>query len=294
MKRNPNRQLFEAFEANARCRNIRRAFAAAAALLSCVPSGAMAGADDPRVPPGRDPGGIPVAVVGAGIDYIKSNVAPKLARDGEGEIIGYDFIDDDRRPYDLGPGTAIAEMVTAEGQAATLIVVRANMSDSANAGRAIRYTSATPAKICLLMEPVTGKEHAALVSAAAAAFKGLLFIVPVTDPDSASRVIKPPNLVMVAAKTENHGAGSPAAADLIAPTASDAAPTSAPAASPAASLAAARIAALAARLQSVEPSLAPNAIKERILALAEPAIDAAATAPGPRILVEPRRHFWLD
>ena len=54
-------------------------------------------ADKPRVPPGVDPGGVAVAIIGSGINYTRSRDRGKrLARDGEGEIIGWDFVDNDQ------------------------------------------------------------------------------------------------------------------------------------------------------------------------------------------------------
>ena len=67
--------------------------AAATATLAQNP------ADKPRVPPGVDPGGVAIAIIGSGIDYTRPEIAAHLARDGEGEIIGWDFVDNDRRPY---------------------------------------------------------------------------------------------------------------------------------------------------------------------------------------------------
>lgn len=77
---------------------------AAAALLGsfCIASISQAqkASDKPRVPPGRDPGGVAIAIIGNGIDYTRPEIAARLARDGEGEIIGWDFVDNDRRPYE--------------------------------------------------------------------------------------------------------------------------------------------------------------------------------------------------
>ncbi len=55
--------------------------------------------EKPRVPPGADPGGITVAIIGSGIDYTRPAIAARLARDGEGELVGWDFVDGDRRPH---------------------------------------------------------------------------------------------------------------------------------------------------------------------------------------------------
>lgn len=56
--------------------------------------------DKPRVPAGVDPGGVSIAIIGSGIDYTRPEIAARLARDGEGELVGWDFIDNDRRPFE--------------------------------------------------------------------------------------------------------------------------------------------------------------------------------------------------
>src|SRR5262245_39161047 len=63
---------------------------------------ATAGAAQQRKPPlpaGRDPGGVAIAFIGTGIDYTLPLIAQRLARDGEGELIGWDVVDNDNRPF---------------------------------------------------------------------------------------------------------------------------------------------------------------------------------------------------
>jgi hypothetical protein len=76
---------------------------AAAVILSIAATSVFAQkpSNKPRVPPGVDPGGVAIAIIGNGVDYTRPEIAARLARDGEGEIIGWDFVDDDRRPYHL-------------------------------------------------------------------------------------------------------------------------------------------------------------------------------------------------
>lgn len=79
----------------------------AAAMMPILAAGAAAiggqPASKPKVPVGVDPGGFAVAVVGEGIDYWRPEIARRLARDGEGEIIGFDLVDGDRLPYAATP-----------------------------------------------------------------------------------------------------------------------------------------------------------------------------------------------
>ena len=247
---------------------------------------------DPPVPPGRDPGGTPVAIIGSGIDYTQPHLAQMLARDGESEIIGYDFADDDRRPFCTCSGTAIAEIVTGEGQAATLVVVRADMSNAAIAGRAFGYAASTPAEISLIAKPISNKNEAALASAAARHFTRKFFIASVADAAVAALVVKEPNLIIVAAALEKAGpTAAPSFAEIDVSTGGLLVGSGESDIS-GAEIAAARVAALAARLQAVEPDLTADQVKTRILGLAEPARSGApATAP---FLASPRRHFWLE
>ena len=64
-----------------------------------------ANADDPKVPAGIDPGLQPIAILTTGIDYTDPAIAARLARDGEGELIGWDFTENDRRPFAASPNT---------------------------------------------------------------------------------------------------------------------------------------------------------------------------------------------
>jgi Subtilase family len=44
--------------------------------------------------------GIPVALVDSGINYLLAQIHSRLARDSTGQLIGYDFLDDDHQPFD--------------------------------------------------------------------------------------------------------------------------------------------------------------------------------------------------
>lgn len=83
-------------------RKCRRMIGAVAltALLSLGATGTgYAQAADPKVPPGQDPGGPALALIGGGIDYTSAKIAHRLARDGEGEPISWDLIDNDRTAF---------------------------------------------------------------------------------------------------------------------------------------------------------------------------------------------------
>jgi hypothetical protein len=88
--------------------------AAAGLMLAVLAAGPMAPAQSqsrsqaqspamsvkPKVPAGHpSPGQGAVAVLSTGVDYTLPLIFNRLARDGEGELIGWDFVDDDRRPF---------------------------------------------------------------------------------------------------------------------------------------------------------------------------------------------------
>ena len=122
---------------------------AAAALAS---SGAKA--KKPKLTPGVDPGGVTIAILTVGIDYTRPDVAAQLARDGEGELIGWDMVDGDNRPYlDAKTGDRGAretEFVATIGAAigARFIPLRIS-ADQPTIPAAVSFLAQTPARIVL-------------------------------------------------------------------------------------------------------------------------------------------------
>jgi hypothetical protein len=153
--------------------SVGRGVAGALAALAIVGAGlhADARAAKPRPPPGRDPGGIAIAVVGAGMDYTRPDVAARVARDGEGELIGWDATDDDPRPFAAGVGLPpLIEPGT------RLVVVRAQ-STGPDLTRAFAFLARAPARIVVVTQPPTSAAAAAL-DTTARSLPHLLFIVP--------------------------------------------------------------------------------------------------------------------
>lgn len=262
----------------------------------------IAGAADPAVPPGRNPGGYPVAIVGSGIDYTLRNIGQMLARDGEGEIIGYDFIDDDRRPHATGAETDAAEILLGEGQAATLVVVRANAQQQQSLVQAIGYAAQSPSKIVAIFAPAGDPTIATVLAAAAERFPQHLFIASVeSGTTAAAEAPRAANLLVV---TNALTAGIPAdtgrdriaAADIaIATDGLWERPASLPEASATpAQIALARTAALAARLIAIDTQASAADLKARIVALAEPLPALSKNLARNGWIAEPRRHFWLE
>ena len=97
---------------------------AKAAHLSVIRGGVQIDTPlNPAVPAGRDPGGVLVAVIDTGVNYELPNVTARLARDDDGALVGYDFWDDDDRPFDLDTGRS-AFFPLHHGTAVTSIILR--------------------------------------------------------------------------------------------------------------------------------------------------------------------------
>jgi len=89
---------------------------------------------NPPVPAGRDPGGILVALIDTGVNYLLPELSDRLARDHSGGLLGYDYWDLDRRPFDADPvrslyfpsrhGTRTASLVAAEAPIAKIVPYR--------------------------------------------------------------------------------------------------------------------------------------------------------------------------
>ena len=89
---------------------------------------------NPPVPPGRDPGGVTVALFDAGLNYTLPPFSRRLARGPGGEFLGYDYWDMDDRPFDSNParsafapqrhGTEIASVLLREAPEARLLPYR--------------------------------------------------------------------------------------------------------------------------------------------------------------------------
>ena len=115
-------------------------------------------AADPPVPIGQDPGGIAVALISAGIDYTDPAVAISLARDGEGELIGWDFVDNDARPYAPGSNKLPALGARFGGQV-RIVPVRVDPAVPVSIGLAVAFISKTPAQSAMLeIGPLTRAE----------------------------------------------------------------------------------------------------------------------------------------
>jgi|SRR5215831_16400214 len=164
---------------------------AAAALFSAVlaetPASQLLAPKKPPVPPGRDPGGVAVALIGTGIDYTLPAVARRLARDGEGELIGWDLQDQDRKPFDSSKGAAPPEgggdstLVASHligAPAVRLVPVRVAAGDPVALARALAFVAQTPARVAVLAMWSNSPAHWQPFREAARRFKDVLVVVP--------------------------------------------------------------------------------------------------------------------
>lgn len=153
-------------------------------------SGPAAFAADPELPPGNDPGGVAVALISTGIDYTDAAISKRLARDGEGEIVGWDFVDNDNRPFanlsesekdPAGSGTKLAKLILEVYKYARLVPVRINPADPKHFAQAIAFVMRTPARIVALPYASLDKERWQLFATVATQARNLLIVVPAGD-----------------------------------------------------------------------------------------------------------------
>lgn len=240
----------------------------------------------PRLVPGRDPGGIAVAIIGSGVNYTLPVLAGRLARDGEGDIVGLDVEDRDNRPFDRSTsalsGTTIASLVVAEAPRARLVPVRVRDGDAQSIPGILAFVSLSPARIAVLPAWCLSAPVATEFAKAAAARPEVLLIVAAGD-DGASLAGRPelavlaalPNVLVISAADpagrrlarSNHGApvGLMVAAARLKVLDREGKETE----SEGSVLAAARTAALAARLKARELRLEGAALRTKVMSFAK-------------------------
>jgi hypothetical protein len=243
-----------------------------------------------------------------GIDYTHPNIAPRLARDGEGELIGWDFPSDDRRPYSPLADNAVVEptnlaaIMLREAGATSLVPVRTPKPTLVDAPRPLVFLSQTPARIVLYLDAGRARWDWETFFAAASQFKQLLVVVPApkTDASAFPAALRTANMLVVAGAHASGGVVEP----VYDPTGVDVLVE----ASSVPSLvrngreqllaghaaAAARVAALAARLRAVAPDLDPIGLKRRILDLAAPLPPSMPGGRSARVIAEPQKHCRLE
>ena len=112
---------------------------------------------DAPVPAAPDPGGVAVAHVDSGVNYLLPEIARRLARDADGAALGYDWWDMDPRPFDQNParspffpqrhGTRTASLLLEEAPHARLIPYRYPRPDMSRMGELVDAAAKAGARI---------------------------------------------------------------------------------------------------------------------------------------------------
>ncbi len=264
--------------------------------------------DEPQVPVGIGGDGVVVALFDTGVNYTLPEIANRLARDGEGLIIGFDFHDDDFQPFDALPGdtrseprrhgTTVASILLREAPGARLAPYRFKAGDPVSFARMVAHAALGPTRIVCMSLGGRKREDWELFHQAVEANPQILFVVSAGN-DGANvddRPLYPPSFglanILVVAATDTFGRfmadanWGPETVDISAPAERIQALDFSGALSRASgsSFAAPRIAALAARILQSNENLDTAALKARVLALA---------GPNPSERKRRTKHGWI-
>lgn len=286
-------------------RNFFQVLFLAAAL---TPALSHAGANEPAVPAGNDPGGVAVAIIDSGVNYTLKEIAPRLARDADGNLIGYDFHDNDALPFDLVPGrrpengrhhgTRVAAIFLREAPGARLVPYRYRAHSFETFAAIVETIADCPAQIVIMSLGGYQKDDWAHFRKAAEAHPDILFIMSAGNDgrNVDEKPIYPSGYKLanslVVASTDTFGR-LPVASNWGAETVDISTPgenlesidhLGAKTFVSGSSFAVPRIAALAARFQSAHPEWRAKDIKRAILKL-------AGRSPGDR--TKRTRYGWI-
>lgn len=267
---------------------------------------------EPKLPPGLHPGGVNVAIYDTGVNYTLPQLVKNLARDGEGELIGYDFQDDDLIAYDRRPtsnglpprggathGTSVASILLQEGPKDIAIQpYRYRADDLRSFAGMVSHTAITKTSIVAISLGGYKKSDWDLFRQAATHHPEILFIISAGN-DGRNIDEKPvypasfdiPNTIVVTS-TDNFGRYPENSnwgvngVDISTPaenlTGFDV--NGQPKRLSGSSFAVPRIAALAARIKTAEPEIKTDELKARILSFA---------APSPGTRTKRTKHGWI-
>ena len=249
---------------------------------------------NPPVPDGAERGHVRVALVDSGVNYLLPEIGSRLARDPDGALVGFDFWDLDRRPFDSHParsafypqrhGTRTAALLLAEAPVAALVPYRYPRNDMSRMRRLVEDAAAAGVRIVNLSMGSRRLSEWADFEAAAREHPEMLFVVSAgndgADIDEAP--VYPASLPLdnLLAVTSADDSGRPApranrgreSVDLAVP--AEAIPVTGFDGRlrrvSGSSYAAVRVSALAACLLAAHPEWSAAALKSAILARAEP------------------------
>ncbi|MEM7193111.1 MAG: hypothetical protein AAF405_09695 [Pseudomonadota bacterium] len=140
-------------------------------------------AQEPRVPPGlSSPSGVAIALLGPGVDYRVPEVARSLSRDGEGDLIGWDFTDNDIKPFsETGPGTAAAISLVSLAPQSQLVIIKERPGDPQSLGHMITFVARTPTRIVVWLDADPNRLDWPILAKAVRSFGDRLFVIPGGD-----------------------------------------------------------------------------------------------------------------
>ncbi len=128
-----------------------------------------------------------VAMVDAGVNYLLPLIGNRLARDSDGEILGYDYWDLDQRPFDANPvrsaffpqrhGTQTASLMLLEAPGAHLVPYRYPRPDMTRMADLIDDAAAKGVVILNMSLGGNRADEWRTFAEAAAAHAGMLFVV---------------------------------------------------------------------------------------------------------------------
>lgn len=177
-------------------------------------------AAEPKVPARPAPDGIAVAILGPGVDYREPLIADRLARDGEGDLISWDFADGDNRPFEdavNGQGTPFARAMLNATATAILVIVREKPGDPQAFGHMMSFVAKTPARIVVWPGAQPARPDWPILIEATKRFRDHLFIIP-RDPGGKPASLAPlaatANVVIVDV-TQALASGAPPAAPVL-------------------------------------------------------------------------------
>ena len=249
---------------------------------------------NPPVPTGVDPGGVPVALVDSGVNYLLPEIQSRLARESDGRMIGFDYWEMDDRPFDSHPtrsvffpqrhGTRIASIILREASSAKILPYRYPRPDMSRMHQLIALIARSGARIVnMSLGSNTARDWDAF-EGAARRHPHLLFIVSAgnNNRDIDIEPVYPASLTLknMLVVTSSAGDGYPAEGsnwgtenvDLLVPgeriPAIDFSGEGIDVSG--SSYAVARITALAARILTENPDLDAMQLKAKILSLATP------------------------
>jgi len=115
---------------------------------------------NPPAPEGVDPGGVAVAHIDSGVNYLLPQIAARLARDVDNHQLGRDYWDGDDRPFDMDTGrspffpirhgTSVASVLLREAPNARLIPYRYPRPDMARMKPLVEHASSLGARIVMM------------------------------------------------------------------------------------------------------------------------------------------------